>query len=403
MDDEIMAGREQELTALLVAPDRGMAKQFLQVLPQAKVFQVLSDLKTYLGDQALELRLRQWKPDVVLLDVSSDSEQAAQMIGFISKFRPVVHVIGLHPTNDPEAIMLALRMGASEFLHTPFDAAMQREAAARIRRLRQPDPAREPELATIVAFASTKPGSGASTLAVQTAFALRRRTGKRVLLVDFDLMGGTIGFYLKVRNQQSLVEVLAGNWQVDAGLWSTLTVHTGGVDVLPSPDEPAVVNLDPAKLHDLLEYARQLYDWVILDLPAVFHRTSLLCMSQADKSFLISTSELPSLHLTRKAITMLANLGFEKDRYRVVVNRLNRRDGLGEGDLEKMFSCPVFATFPNDYFALHRVVTLGEPLGADGDLGRSIDQLAGRLSGAAEAERKRGDGMLEQRPVLSQT
>ena len=398
-----MTGRGSELTALLVAPDREMAGQFAHTLSQARVFQILSDLKTYLTDQALDLRLRQWKPDVVLLDLASDPEQAAQMTRFIVNFQPVIHVVGLHPSNDSEAIMRALRMGATEFLHAPFDAGVQKEAAARIRRLRRPEPSAELELARIIAFASTKPGSGASTLAVQTAYALRRKSGKRVLLVDFDLMGGTLGFYLKVRNQRSLVDALANGDPLDSKLWSSLTVHSGGVDIVPSPEEPAVLNVEPARLHEVLEYMRHLYDWVVLDLPTVFHRTSLLCVSQADRTFLISTSELPSLHLTRKAIAMLNNLGFEKDRYQVVVNRFNKRDGLGGGDLEKMFNCPVFATFPNDYFALHKVVTLGEPLGADGELGQAIDSLAAKLCGPAQADRRRASSLMETRPALSQT
>ncbi len=61
---------------------------------------------------------------------------------------------------------------------------------------------------SLVAFTSAKPGSGASTLAAQTAFALRRTTSQRVLLADFDLMGGIIGFYLKLTNTKSLLDAL---------------------------------------------------------------------------------------------------------------------------------------------------------------------------------------------------
>ena len=50
--------------------------------------------------------------------------------------------------------------------------------------------------------------------------------------------------------------------------------------------------------------------------------------------------------------------------------------------MEKLFGCPVHASLPNDYFSLHRVVTLGQPLGADGDLGKAIESVATRLCGA---------------------
>lgn len=108
-----------------------------------------------------------------------------------------------------------------------------------------------------------------------------------------------------------------------------------------------------------------------------------MSISDADRVFLISTSELPSLHLARKAINLLAQLGFPKERFQIVVNRVNKRDGIGTADMEKLFNCPVHASLPNDYFALHRVVTLGQPLTNDGELGRAIEGLAGNLSGSS--------------------
>jgi pilus assembly protein CpaE len=133
----------------------------------------------------------------------------------------------------------------------------------------------------------------------------------------------------------------------------------------------------------LVEQARQVYDWVILDLPTVFSPTSLMAAAECQRAFLVSTSDLPSLHLTRKALTMLGQFGFPKDRFDVLVNRVERRDGMGIGDMEKLFGCSVHASLPNDYFALHRVVTLGQPLGAENDLGRAIENIAQRLCGGS--------------------
>ena len=398
-----MTGRETELSALLISPDRELSRQIVSTLHTTRTFQILADVKSYLPEQALELRLRQLKPDVVLLDLASDIEQACETARIVSSFRPPAHVIGLHHTKDSHAIVRSLRMGASEFLHAPFEAAAQKEAATRIRRLRQPEQPDEQEPASIICFSSTKPGSGASTLATQTAFALHRRTGRRVLLADFDLMGGAIGFYLKVRNNYSLADALASTERMEPGLWSTITVNTDGVDILASPEEPSTSPVDPDKLSAVLESARKHYEWIVIDLPVIFHRTSMLTFSESDRCFLVSTSELPSLHLTRRAISVLATLGFDKERYKVIVNRVNRRDGLAEADLEKMFNYPVYSTFPNDYFALHRVVTLGEPLGRDGDLGKAVESLAARLAGMSGAEKKKHSNSVDAEPALSQT
>jgi pilus assembly protein CpaE len=391
-----------DLSAVLVAPNREMADQFLRTLPETHAFQILADLRSYPHEQALDSRLRQLRPDVVLMDVATDTAAAAELTRFIGGAHPDVHVVGLHVANDPEAILRTLRSGASEFLHAPFDAGAQREALARLERLRGPK-ASAPERGTVVVFTSAKPGSGASTLATQTAFALRKATGRRVLLADFDLTGGAIAFYLKLSHSGSLIQALENPGRMDAAFWASLTVNHGGVDVLPAPEMPDARPVDPVRLHEVIEYARRCYDWVIIDLPAVFHHISLLTLTDSDRAYLVTTSELPSLHLTRRAVNLLTQVGIDKSRFQVVVNRVGKRDGIGEADMEKIFNCPVHASLPNDYFSLHRVVTHGQPLEGDCELGRALNRLAGKLSGAAPAERRRAESLVGARPALLQT
>lgn len=393
---------EGEIAALLIAPDRDLAQEFLATLPQTHAFQILADLKNYPPQQTLEIRARQLKPQVVLLDVASDLSAATELVRAIAALTPPVHVIGLHTHNDPAAILQSLRAGAIEFLHAPFDLATQREAVARLRRLCVAEVPVEVEAGHVVAFASSKPGSGASTIATQSAFSLQRLTSKRVLLADFDLTGGTIGFYLKLSHSYSLVDALQHAEHLDLALWNSLTVNYGGVDILPAPAAPYADALDSSRLRILIDHARRLYDWVILDLPSVFHRTSLMAVSECEQAFLVTTTELPSLHLTRKAINLMDQIGFPRDRFRVLVNRTDKRDEIGIDAMEKLFNCPVHASLPNDYFSLHRVVTLGQPLGNDGDLGKSIENVSTKLCGAFAPNGKAAAQSRTMRPALSQ-
>jgi len=371
-----------EITALLIAPNRDLAQKFLETIPQTRGFQILADLKNYPPHQTLEIRARQLKPQVVLLDLGSDPATAVDLVRYIAALNPPVQVVGLHSHNDSQVILQSLRAGAVEFLYAPFDLSTQREAISRLRRLVAPESLQRTEAGHAVAFSSCKPGSGASTVATQTAFSLHRLTGKKILLADCDLTGGTIGFYLKLSHNYSLVDALQHVEHLDAALWNSLAVNYGGVDILPAPAIPFADPVDSARLRMLVEQARQIYDWVILDLPTVFSATSLMATAECERAFLVSTADLPSLHLTRKALTMLNQLGFPKERFHVLVNRLDKREEIGIGDMEKLFGCSVHASLPNDYFALHRVVTLGQPLGAENELGRAIENVAQRLCGA---------------------
>ena len=116
-----------------------------------------------------------------------------------------------------------------------------------------------------------------------------------------------------------------------------------------------------------------------------------MTISEADRAFLVSTSELPSLHLARKAVTLLEQLGFPRDRFQIMINRIQRRDEITGSDFERLFNCSVSTRIPNDHFSLHRAVTLGQPVEGHSDLGKAIQTLAGQLSGKAGNERRKTD------------
>jgi pilus assembly protein CpaE len=376
--------RGSALSAILIAPDRELSAQFVAASAPLGGFAVLAELKCYPSEQTIDIRMRQLDPDVVLLDVATDLNRGLEIIAHLSCAHPEVSIVALDRQGGSDTVLRALRAGACEFLYSPFDANTMGEAFARLVRLRKPDPVRDNDVGTIAAFSSAKPGSGASTLAAQTAFALRRRTGQRVLLVDLDLWGGTIGFYLKLESGTSVLDVIDQVDAVTPASWNSIVSNSNGLDVLPAPPVPVDDTFDLSRIHTVLDYARTIYDWVLVDLPVVFQRISLITMSQADRTFLVSTCELPCLHLARRAVNLLEQLGLPKERFHVILNRLSKHNKIKPADMDKLFNCAVHASMPNDYFSLHRVVTLGQPLDDDGELAEAVEALASSLTGLAK-------------------
>ncbi len=203
------ATEEPVLTALSIVPNRELAGQFSQAVEHTRAFQILAELKQYPSQQTLEMRLRQTKPDVILLDLATDFDVACELI------RSVLSLNLRHTWWDCTSATIRTRSCAlcawapANSCMLPSTPRSRHEAMARLHRLLQPRPAEDIQPGSLVVFSSVKPGSGASTLAAQTAFALRRTTSQRVLLADFDLMGGIIGFYLKLTNTKSLLDAIA--------------------------------------------------------------------------------------------------------------------------------------------------------------------------------------------------
>lgn len=378
-----------ELTALLICPNRALAQQFTTSLGDSKTFNVLADVKSYPTPQALDMRVRQLRPDLILLDLSSNLEAALALMPYITSFRPTVHIIGLHSNSDAEVIMKSLRSGATEFMCAPFDAATQNTVIARVLRLRENEERTQPERGKLVAFVGAKSGYGATTLSYNTAYALRRDGSKKILLADFDLLGGTISFALKLNHSYSLLDAIRHSDQLDNSLWSALIANVGGLEVMPAPDKPETMSFEGHRVHELLEYARLIYDAVVVDLPAAYERISLATLGDADEIFIVCTPELPSLHMTRKCIVFLDQMGFNRDRFRVLVNRSSRRDELSREDMEKVFNFPVHYTFPDDYNTVHRALTAGKPAPPNCELGKHLRRFTDGIAGAGQTAEKR--------------
>lgn len=397
-----MGARGVKITALLISPDRRMAEQFAQSTAKSRSFDIVADLDAYPSAQVLDSKLRQLRPEVVLLDVATNLDVAADLIRHATSGKPPVHVVGLHQQNNSEAILRSLRNGASEFLYAPFDVSIQEAAISRIQKLLQPMGGGDRPKGKVVVFSSAKPGSGASTLAIQTAYALRRATGRRVLVADFDLLGGSDAFYLNIQHDYSLIDLLQHSGRVTHDLWSTVTVDADGIDVLPAPEMPYIDVIEQRKMNEVLEHARSTYDWTVVDLPCIFHRLSLLTVTEADRAFLVSTSDLASLHLARRAVKVLKQIGMDSQKFQVLINRMDQKNELNTGDLGKLFDCRVDTSLPDDRLGIQRVVTLGRPIEGETDLGRAIDALAGKLMGALP-EKKQPTSQYLIRPALSQT
>ena len=395
-----MANKTAQIVAVLVAPNRQISEQFLRSTAKSRAFEIAAELTAYPTAQALESKVRQTRAEVVLLDVATNLDTAADLIRAAAALQPAVHVIGLHTHNDSEAILRSLRFGACEFLYAPFEVSIQEAAITRIQKLLQPETASEREHGKVVAFASVKPGSGATTLAVQTAYALRRSTGRRVLLADLDLLAGTAGFYVKVQHDYSILDILQHEGRIDADLWSSATVDADGVDVLPAPELPYADPCDQQRVSEILQYARGAYDWAIVDMPTIFHRLSLMTASEADRTFLVSTPELASLHLASRAVKLMTQLGVETSKFQVLINRRDDRTELNTNDLSKLFGCKVDTSLPEDRLGIQRVVTLGCPIDSDSSLGKAIDGLAGKLKAIVPDEMRERTGWGRLAPTL---
>jgi Flp pilus assembly CpaE family ATPase len=385
----LRAGRP--LPVLVVCPDRRLGALFSEAAAAAGCFEVLAEVSKYAPSSMLEIRFRQLRPAAVVVDLATDPAAACDVIRLGASQDPPVPAVGLDHSQRPEIVMQALRAGACEFLTPPFSLESQRQAADAVRRLAAWDETEEVDHGQVLAFASVKPGCGASALATHAALELAGQTGRRVLLADLDLAGGSISFYTGVEHPYSILDLL----EQDAGGEPAPALSVGiarhGVEILPAPAVPRVLPLEGLPIKQTLERLRRAYDWVILDLPVIFQPASLIALAESDRTYLVTCPDLGSLHAGRKAVRLLNMAGATPERFEVVLNRAGRKDGGRLGEIGQILGRKIHAVFPEDHGALHAAAATAGRLDPGSPLREALIRWVETLTGVrASVPRNRG-------------
>ena len=372
----------RQLTALLICPDSDLSRQVQHACAAIDGFTIAVELSDYPSPSQLSDRIRQSQVDAVLLDVGTSRVTALALASLFLDHWPSVTAVGLHQSNDPDAILQCMRGGCTEFLCSPFPAGDLAQAAKRILRRKAVETRPEqPSQGHVLAFAPVKGGSGASTIAANIAYQIHRAAMGRVLLVDLNIRAGMTSFLLRVTHQYSVLDALRHAGEIDTALWSSLVTQRDGVDLLLAPERPEPAIIDPQPVQAVLEHARATYDYVVVDLGSICESLSMATLSVADSIFLVCSSDLPSLFMMRRSIPLIEELGYSRDHVKILVNRMGARSEVSVADMEKIFRASVHASFPQDTSAVQKALRDGAPLIENCELSKSLRKFIDKTLG----------------------
>jgi pilus assembly protein CpaE len=318
--------------------------------------------------------------DVLLFDLACLSEaDLAQAIGEIKARSPHVKVVAAYPYDDPAKILTAMRAGANEFVHSPIGPALA-AAFERIRTLRLPLPAPE-RRGRVIGFVSAKGGCGATTAACHVAVDLKRRTGKEVLLAEFDISEGPLSFLMKAQRQYSVADALDNMPRMDANFWAALLAPSRtGVHVLPAAAQLIPGDFESERIARMIRFMRTQHDWSVIDFGRGVNCLLKAAAEELDELFVITTIDLPSLHMAKSMLVTLPGV-FEKTPIRLVLNRTHKSLEVSVEEIQKIFGRPVHAVFPDDFAGLYAAYANGMLLPPDTALGACFTRLAVQLTG----------------------
>lgn len=319
--------------------------------------------------QVLQPLLQKMESGILLL-CSSQSQRSQDLstLEVFSHSHPRLGVVMISDTDTREDLISAMRAGVREFLVAPPTQADLSAALGRVmvhhEMTRTPDDAHA-ESGKIVAFISCKGGSGSTFLAANTAYLIANTFHRQCVLVDLDLQYGDASYYLSQDQVKNNISDLTQQIdRLDPQLLSSC-MHSIGprLHLLAAPDEPGVaLAITASQLEQVLNLARRMHEFVLLDLDGTIDALTLKALDMADVVYVAMECNLPVLHNAKKLVKLFRSLGYDDDKLKLLVNKYQPDGQLDPRSIEQAVGIQIHQLIPNQASAVSEAFNLGKPL-----------------------------------------
>jgi Flp pilus assembly CpaE family ATPase len=328
--------------------------------------------------------------DLVLLDMSLPDSRGLDGLKAIRIHAPHVPVVLLTGLDNESLALRAMQSGAQDYLvkGTLMGAALARILQHAIVRhqihAESPLPASVQQQAKVLGFLGAKGGVGVTTIACHIAAELKRQTAGRVLVMDLDLSGNSMGFLMQAETTYGILEASNDILHLDEVRWEKLTSKVaGGLEVVLSRGPTCSEEDQPRaeRVGFVLRFVRSLYEWIIVDLGRLSPFSARVA-KEASRLYLVSTCDLLGLAEAKSTARALFELGFDSDRMALVLNQATARVGFSQRELERMLGVPVEAMLPECRQDFADSLLDGKRLGESRKFQKRVAEWAAGITGA---------------------
>lgn len=334
--------------------------------------------------QALEA-VERTTPDVLVASPEEITQTGLRRLAQVHRANPRL-VILLSPNGKRVPVRDTAACGAQDVLPYPSTPSRMRvklrralETASELRLDRAtesrpapeapPAPAREhgpePREARteghVLTVTSASGGCGKTFYATNIAAYLAEATRGRVLLVDLDLQFGEVAVALRIRPEATIAELIEAE-DLPAELPDHVVRHDAGYDVLSAPKDPvAAERVGPREATTVLEAARHVYDYVVVDTPPSLNEVVLAAFDLSGSLVVMATPDVPSLRNMRVFLQTLEKLKLPAAGVSIVLNKAESGTGIDLDQVERAFPQGFSAILPYAK-EVTRSLNLGAPV-----------------------------------------
>jgi pilus assembly protein CpaE len=306
------------------------------------------------------------RPGILIADLPADLNEAILAIEDLRDSGFSGAIITMSETLDEASVRSLLRLQITDWLPADAEAdaivqACERALSARRRVERETQ-------ASCICFLPAAGGVGTTTLAIQTAFLLARRSQNfsEMCLIDLNFHTGTLVDYLDLQPVLDVGAIAKQPDRLDARLLEVMIArHSTGMAVMATPRAPTEhLRVNGAVISSILGVVSDNFDHMVLDLPLVWQPWTFDVLQDCDEVLVVTEFTVPAMRKARELVTAL------EDRFkggppevRIVVNKFRQKlfgAGLRKSDAKSILGEPLAAFIPEERNLISEAINRGD-------------------------------------------
>lgn len=207
-------------------------------------------------------------PRLMIVDLSESGAPMADIDALAEVCEPGTTVVALGTANDVTLFRDLLNAGVTDYLVKPLDRAALDQAVGEA--INTAQSATEGDKAgKVITVIGARGGVGATSVAVNTGWALAQERKQRVAILDLDLQFGAVALALDVEPGRGLREALDNPDRIDSLFIASAAVSAADNLYVLAAEEPLEQLWAPEAeaLELLIAELKQNFDCVVIDLP----------------------------------------------------------------------------------------------------------------------------------------
>lgn len=270
--------------------------------------------------------------DKASAELPHDLERLAEVCDSSTK------VIVLGHVNDIELYRELIRFGVSEYLVLPASA---HDIVSAITEIFASDNAAP--IGRTIGFIAAKGGSGSSTVAHNTAWALAQIVRQDVLVIDLDLPFGTAGLNFNQDPAHGLGDAVFASEPVDNVMLDRLMSKAAAhISLLAAPvmlERP--YDLGERAFEQIVELAQKTVPLVVLDIPHTWNDWVRHTLAQIDEIVIVAEPDLANLRNAKSIADAIKQLRPTESEPLLVVNRvgMTKRPEISPAEFASSIEC----------------------------------------------------------------